>query len=230
MFKRSLRRAVNSVLVAVAVFTLVSFSLPCFSFFVTGQSEMTLNATDRFDIPANNSSISFATNGTYEEATLDNEAWSFTNLRLINSQKLNLKVSATDCEVKIFSYFIFNRTSRGETARWFFLSYTVIGLGTQTFELGLDPSRGEWGVVFNGDFTGITHGWNLSPDGNLIITGATANVTLTYFGYPNSFLESTDDVNQHYILIGSTLFLAAVVALSATITMRKKGTERLQGV
>jgi hypothetical protein len=74
-------------------------SLSCFGFFAHGQYETVITPTDKFDISVNNSSVSFAVDGTYEQASLENGVWSFVNLGLSNFQsaeKLNLKVSAYD--------------------------------------------------------------------------------------------------------------------------------------
>ena len=83
-----------------------------------------------------------------------------------SAEKLDLKVSAENCEVTIFSYLIYNSTFNRERvdgrAR---LRYTVVGTGEQVFDLGLEPKDGDWGVIIDGDFKGKTDGWRVSSDG-----------------------------------------------------------------
>src|SRR4030066_974417 len=89
----------NPISVVIIAFPIIVLSLSLFGFLAHGQSETAFTPTDKFDIPVNNSSISFAVNGTYEQASLENGSWSFLNLRLNNSQtpeKLGLNVSAKD--------------------------------------------------------------------------------------------------------------------------------------
>src|SRR4030066_1368720 len=110
----------NSISVMIIAFPIIALSLSCFGFFARGQSETAFTPTDKFDIPVNNGSISFAVSGTYEQASLENGAWSFLNLRLSNSQtpeKLSLKVSAKDSEVTINLCQIINSTFAGEIVR-----------------------------------------------------------------------------------------------------------------
>jgi len=214
----------------IIAFTIIVLSLSCFGFFARGQSETAFTPTDKFDIPVNNSSISFAVNGTYEQASLENGAWSFLNLRLSNSQtaeKLSLEVSAKDSKVTINSCQINNNTFAGAIVRAARLRYTVVGQGTQVFDLGLDQKGGAWGVIFNGIYMGENDGWSLSPDGTLTVTGATANVTLSYYGFPGSFGGGGDGFNepilkQHSVVIITTVAVATAVLLALVIKTRKR--------
>ena len=194
--------------------------------FVYGQPETFFTKNDMFDIPESNSSISFATEGTYEKAKLENSVWIFENLRLNNSQnveKLGLKVSAKDCKVNIISFQIFNSTFAGQSVKRASLRYTVIGNGIQIFDLGLDPKLGDHAVIFNGSiFAGRNHGWSLSPEGTLIIDGATANVTIAYYGFPYSFEDNTNLIDQHYVVISSTFVSGIIIVISAYINRTRK--------
>src|SRR3990170_542687 len=220
----------NSISVVIIAFTIIVLSLSCFGFFARGQSETAFTPTDKFDIPVNNSSISCAVNGTYEQASLENGAWSFLNLRLSNSQtaeKLSLEVSAKDSKVTINSCQINNNTFAGAIVRAARLRYTVVGQGTQVFDLGLDQKGGAWGVIFNGIYMGENDGWSLSPDGTLTVTGATANVTLSYYGFPGSFGGGGDGFNepilkQHSVVIITTVAVATAVLLALVIKTRKR--------
>ncbi len=225
MSRENLQRRTLSVLTGISVFVMIVQLVSCFDILADAQSEIAFNAVDKFEIPSNNSSIRFATNGTYEMASLENSVWTFENLYFSNSlgtKKLNIKVSATDCDVTINPYRIFNYTSRKENVKWVIFSYTVLGHGTQVFNLGLNPDKGQLDAILNGEFVGRTHGWTRSPDGTITITGATANVTLWYYGYPDSYKDSSNFFDEHSVVISSTFSVVIVVFLAAVITKRKK--------
>ena len=225
----------NSFLTGATAFAIIALLLPCFSFVAHGQSETTFTPTDTFEITVNNSAISFAFNGTYEQANLENGSWSFVNLRLINSQnsgKLNLKVSAKDSKVAINSYQIYNSTFAGERVKGARLRYTVVGRGVQVFNMDIDPKGGGWEVISNGSYMGKNDGWHLSSDGTLTVTGATANVTLIYYGFPESFRESGDSFNQpilkqHSIVIITTIAVAITIILVVATRTRKNELKEL---
>jgi hypothetical protein len=225
----------NSFLAGVIAFVMIALFLSCFGVFANGQSETVFTQTDTFKIPVNNSTIIFAVNGTYEQASLENGTWSFVNLRLINSQNsenLDLKVSAKDSKVTIVSCQIYNGTFAGERARGARLRYTVVGRGVQVFYLGIDPKGGDWGVNFNGIYMGKNDGWHLSPDGTLTVTGATANVTLIYYGFPDSFREGEANFNQsilkqHSIVIVTTIAAAIIIILAVATRTRKTEATKL---
>ena len=50
----------NSFLASVIAFAMIAPFLSCFCFFAQGQSETAFTPTDTFEIPVNNSTISFA--------------------------------------------------------------------------------------------------------------------------------------------------------------------------
>jgi hypothetical protein len=221
----------NSFLAGFTAFAMIALFLSCFGFFAHGQSETTFTPTDTFEITVNNSTISFAVNGTYEQANLENGSWSFVNLRLINSQnseKLHLKVSAKDSKVAINSCQIYNSTFAGERVKGARLRYTGVGRGVQVFNMDIDPKGGGWEVISNGSYMGKNDGWHLSSDGTLTVTGATANVTLIYYGFPESFRESGDGFNQpilkqHSIVIITTI--AVAITIIPVVATRTRKTE-----
>ena len=49
------------------------------------QKSNSFSATDKFDLPEQSGSISFATNGSYSSVTLENNTWTFNDLTLYNS-------------------------------------------------------------------------------------------------------------------------------------------------
>ena len=188
---------------------------------VQAQTDTTFNPTGEFGIPAYNSTISFATGGSYARASLENGTWDFVNLRLNNSGTLeSFRVSAQDCKVTITSYRTINVTGGGEL-----LSYTVVGRGKQNFNLGLSARGGEWDVIFNGVFIAENDGWRISPDATLTITGATSNVTILYLVFPNELGGNGNIPNQSIYQLHSVVIVTAVavlvIAISAVIIRRR---------
>jgi hypothetical protein len=215
----------TEILIQATILLLTMVSLLQFFFSYTiAQPEITFTTTDKFEIHANNSSISFGFHGTYTKAYFEDNMWNFENLRSINSketEKYNLKVSATDSHINITSYRIYNRVYVGENTTRARLVYRVNGYGTQTFILELDPSNGAFGVVIDGIFESLNHGWKLSPEGNPIVTGAKEYASVSYYGYPPSYINRTDGLEEHYVILTSTVFVAIIIFFTALITIRK---------
>jgi hypothetical protein len=214
-------------------FVAMAITFFCFVFFAHGQSEIVFAPNDIFEIPMNNGSISFAVNGTYEQANLENGVWSFVNLHLANSEhaeKVDLKVSAKNSIIVITSCRIYYGTFAGEKVKGARLTYEVVGEGTQIFDLGLDTENGDWSVIRNGEWPGKNHGWSLSPSGIVTVTNAVGRVTLAYYGFPVSFLESRDLASQnvwekHSVFITTvvTVFVTVIIAIAIRFRNKKKG-------
>lgn len=202
-------RDIIAVGITATLIILLIFTVTCHN--AVAEGDFTLTPEDEFGIPASNGIISFATNGIYTQASLVNDTWNFVNLRLAYSQPLeSLEVSAQNCNVTIISYLSFNVTLGGSL-----LNYRVEGQGKQTFNMGLDPKGGSWSVIFNEVFIGEGEGWNASPDGTLTITGATSNVTLWFFDFPDSLVSN---VNANQPLYQHSVAIATAVALALTVT------------
>ena len=203
------------------IFVIVSvFPLTCFC--VQAQSEITFFPTDKFDIPDYNGSVSFASGGTYEFADLKNGVWSFVNLQLNNSFRLEtFNVSAIDSELTVLSIQVFDDDLGA------FLSYTVVGAGEQTFNFGVDAVGGEWSVTFDDVFIAETSGWRFLPDNTLSITGATSNVTLLYFVFPDFGGDDSDKsfIEQHLVFITTGAIVVVIVAAAVLI---KRTNQKLQ--
>jgi len=222
------------VLVAFVGFAMIILLLSIFCCFVVGQSGISFTTMDPFIIPSSNSSINFAINGTYEKASFENGVWSLVNLQFSgfqSAEKLDLKVSAENCEVTIFSCLIYNSTFDGERVRSARLRYSVVGTGEQVFDLGLEPKDGDWGVIIDGDFKGETDGWRVSSDGVLKITGATGNVTCSYYGFPASFLDTRSGgsqiFGQHSVVTTTSVVMALIVLVAVIIRIGKRGSNNL---
>lgn len=187
------------------------------------QSKINFSYVDKFEIPEKNCSISFSSNGTYDLATLKNNFWTFESLQLSNSEeieKLHLEVSGKDCEIIINSYFIYNRTINEENIKRAVLRYSAFGSGTQIFNLGLDPNMGSFDARLNGEWVGLNNGWTVSSDGTYKITEPATNVTLLYYGYPDSFRNKPNFFEGHSVLISSILFF--VIVLVSAVILKKK--------
>ena len=206
------------------IFILIFLVFYCFSFVVWGQSEIVFTPRDNFDIPVNNASIRFGVDGTYENASLENNSWNFINLRLNNTrytEKFGLRISAKDCNVTINSCFEYNRTLPLDTTRRARIRYDFVGEGSQVFDLGFDPTMGHWEVVVNGEYIAENRGWSLSSEGLLTVIGESANVSLSYFGLPDSNLDQSF-FDQHSTVIITSFVIIFVFIVSIAIRQNKK--------
>jgi len=211
--------------VGIAAVLMLGLVLPCACHIALAQSDVNFTPTDSFNIPASNGAITFAVNGTYSQASLINGTWNFENLRLDYSHPLdNLKVSAQNSKITIRSYWRFNTTSGSVLLR-----YRVEGQGNQTFNIGLDPKKGEWSVVFDEVYMGEGDGWSTSPDGTLTITAATSNVTIWYYGFPDSIRDdgsSNQPLYEQHSVAGATA-VAVAITLTLAIAIRRRNQKHL---
>ncbi len=212
----------KTIFASIAAVLLIALASPWICFLVQAQTGTTFKRTDTFAIPENNSTISFGTNGTYTQATLENGTWNFMNLHLSNSGNSsaveNFKASAQDSNVTITSCQI-NVTFVSVRLR-----YTVVGQGTQAFNFGLDLKGGSWLVFFNDNSIAENKGWRSMPDGTVTVTGATATVTMYYFIAPPGF-GTADDSNlpfyqQHSVAIATGVTVAVAVIIAGLIRRR----------
>ncbi len=215
------RRTTSIVAVVFLGLTLVPFLL-CAPVFAQLESAFVPN--EKFDIPELNGSIVFATNGTYEKASLENGSWRFVNLYINGSfttRKLNLTVSAENSDITILSYRAFNLTFNGVSLR-----YNVTGTGKQVFDFGELPKVGEWSIAFNGTFMGENDGWSVSSDRKIFVTPPTGNVSITFYTLPNSFGNAADDnapiYQRHSVAFATLIVLAITVSVTVAIWRKNK--------
>lgn len=214
----------QSTVTVIGVIFLVSQLLSCSVVSVSAQSEVVFTSEDMFEIPSQNSSIRFASNGTYEAATLEEGFWSFQNLYMFDSratEKLNLTISATDCDLTVYPYVSTPYAYGVALLKWIILRYSISGQGTQVINLGFDPNNGQLDVLLDNEFTARNQGWTKTDDGTITITGSYSNVTLWYIEYPKQ-LEDVSFLDEHYLVIGSTGLLAFIVLLAVVVKHRKK--------
>jgi hypothetical protein len=210
---------VASILIAVLI---VPWACPS----TLAQTDTVFSPADKFSIPASNGTISFAVNGTYANATLENGVWNFTDLRLNGSQPLeSFEVSAQNSNVTIFSYLTFSATIRGAL-----LSYAVKGQGKQTIDIGIDSKKdgrnanAEWSVIFNGALRGEGDGWSITPDSTLIINDAVGNVTILYYGFLYSIGDNSNlpFYQQHSVVIITVVAVAITIIIAIAIRVKNR--------
>jgi hypothetical protein len=193
------------------------------------QDGTTFTSQDRFSIPELNGSISFALNGSYSSATLENDTWNFNDLILNNSQPLgNLKISVENSNITVRSFrshLIFSRSAQ--------LRYNVQGIGTQTINLGLNSTQpthsSEWTVtvpsvtVPNTVFLAEGDHWNLLPDNSVVVSGLTGNVSVTHYGFNIPNTSNLPFYEQHSAIITTLALLVVIVGVALVIHFKVRG-------
>jgi hypothetical protein len=208
---------------SIAAILIIALAIPWVCFTVQAQTDTAFEPTDQFSIPEYNSTINFNVSGTYRQASLENGRWNFTDLHLNNSAITEkLSVSAQNSNVTITSYQTSNATLTSTRLR-----YTVLGSGTQTFNLELNRVGGEWSVTVDGVFITESEGWSLSPDKTITITGAasSSNVSIYYFIFDDALGVNGGDANQsflqqHLVLIMTAIVVAVTVVIVVVIKRR----------
>ncbi|HTY74550.1 MAG TPA: hypothetical protein VMD05_03190 [Candidatus Nanoarchaeia archaeon] len=199
--------------------------------FACAQSSTNLDSESNFAIPALNGDVNFAFNGTYAQASLENNTWTFVDLQFSDFilPIQNLSISAVNCNVTVASYRTFNVTIVGIS-----LSYFVEGQGNQTFHFSPIQRGGDWSVSFNRSFIGENGGWSLSPGGTLTVYKAPSgsNVTLTYFVFPDTLGGNGNNSNlpfdqQHSVIIATGIAVTITVIVVVAIAFVSKRNRKL---
>jgi hypothetical protein len=182
------------------------------------QTVVEFTSADTFEIAATNGVIRFAQNGTYESASLENDAWTFVNLRLnYTGGGVNVTISVKNCMINI----TFCRTTNTTAT----LRYFVTGQGTQIVKFNHDLKGAEWMPTYNGsNYLVRTRDWKTMPDGAITVTGAPANsnVNLPYRLFA-AYLGGNADVSgqsflqQHSVVIATAIAAAAAVAFALIV-------------
>ncbi len=202
---------------------LITLSFPSLFQNVQAENITSFTSQDTFKSPAYNGTIRFAVNGTYKEASLENGVWTFNGLTLNNSFPLgNLKFSAKNCNVTIFSYFSMNFNSR----RLGYLNYYVEGTGEQAVNLGFNASQpsdpSEWTVITQDNvFLAEGKNWRLLPDDTMVIYGISGNLTVARYsyGYP---VDNQPFYMQHSVIILTAIAVAVTVTVATVIKLKTK--------
>lgn len=188
------------------------------------QTATVFTPSDKFPIPQDNGTISFAVNGSYSSATLTDGFWVFTDLRLNVSGPLGtLNVSSLNSNMVIEFYGAINYSF----GKLYGISYYANGAGQQTINMGLnstfaDPT--EWSVIVNDSiFLAKDKGWTLSPDNSFVVTGQTGIVRIIRFGFLNPHGDSNQPfIVKHSVIIVTGISLAAVSAVGVAVYARRK--------
>jgi len=191
----------------------------------TAQAETEINAflpADTFSMPDNNSSIRFATNGSYLAVTLVNGVWNFTGLKLgFSRNTANISVSAKNCNMTILS------VSASNFSRSVSIRYTVNGIGSQSvcfLDIPNHTNPVEWSVIIPGESGGrvwLSEGqnWNLLPNNTVVVHDIIGNVTVSRYNFGN-FPESNLPFHlQHSVTIITAAVLIALVAAALLIKL-----------
>jgi hypothetical protein len=187
------------------------------------QTATTITPNDTFNIPQSQGSIRFALNGSCTSASLQDNAWVFTNLKLGNTSfNGTLKFSTEDSNVTI-NYF---GMRTGQFTSSVIVRYNVDAQGKQYVNLGLNTTRktdpSEWFVnVPNGIAVVYGIDWNLLPDNTVELNGLKGNVTVSHYNYIQPVATGPFYV-QHSVAIITGAVAAAVVAVAVAIKFRGK--------
>ena len=215
-------KTVQSGLTAVIIVALV-FS--CFYPYSQAQAFQSFTPSDKFDIPQLNGTISFAFNGSFSSANLENDTWVFNDLRFNISRPLGtLKVSTENSNMTIYSYQANNFFGRSV-----FLRCNVNGVGRQTVNLGLNVSKptspSEWTVTIPGSdgntvFLAENEGWKLLPDDTMVVTGITGNLSIVHYNFGVNIDGNLPFYQAHSIALITGIVLASTVAVAAVIRVK----------
>ncbi len=207
-----------------AVVIIVALVFSCFCPYSKAQVRQSFTSSDKFSIAQLNGTISFAFNGSFSSANLENNTWAFNDLRFNISRPLgNLKVSAENSNMTIYSYQASNFSSRSV-----FLRCNVNGVGTQTVNFGLNVSKptssSEWGVTVRPAGTTIwlaeNEGWKLLPDNTVIVTGITGNLSIAHYNFGANIDENLPFYQAHSIAIITVIIIVSTVAVAVVIRVK----------
>jgi hypothetical protein len=189
---------------------------------------------DVFHIPDLNGNVSFAFNGSYTEAELENNTWTFKGLQLNNTAAVQqygftnytnlgtLKISATNSNVTVLAFLSFNYSIQADI-----LALYIDGWGTQTVNLGLNATEkrpvAEWSVLTDNGATFLAEGsgWKLQNDNSVFINYGAGNITIVHFYLTDPSMANLSFLAQHYVAILTGAALAATVAVAGVISFRR---------
>jgi len=189
---------------------------------VQAQNVTRFTPQDTFEIPAVNGMIRFSFNGTYTSATLENDMWVFNNLTLGTRSLGDLKFSAKNCNVTIYTI----SSSANNSRQSGYIRYSVEGVGEQVVNLGFDSSKpshpSEWTVV-NQDSVFFAEGknWQLLSDNTMIIRGLSGTLTVMRYNYGLT-VDNRPFYLRHSIIILTALAVVATVTIATVIKLKTK--------
>jgi hypothetical protein len=168
--------------------------------FAAISTPMAFTSATQFPSPITNGSINFAQIGYYENATLVNDTWVFTQLQLDSQQTdllssspntANLNVTAQDSNITLTSFerlltpdgSDINNTGSWLTAGW--LNYTVAGVGRQVIAIQFNLTN--WTAIPQDEING-TQTWPINVNVYIDSKQADYNVNWTYSDNDNGII------------------------------------------
>jgi hypothetical protein len=212
--------SLKTVLTGLAIVLIIALTFfPMYSS-AQAQTDTTFSPNDKFNIPELKGSIRFYVNGTYSSATLQNNTWVFTNLKLANSPNVGtLKISVENSNISVYYYRNFPQFGRSTS-----IKFNVEGQGKESVNLGLNTTKqtnpSDWLITIpNGGIVVEGIRWNLLPDNTVVVNGLSGNVTVSHFNYtmPTS---SGPFYAQHSIAIITVAIVAIVIAYAVVIKFK----------
>lgn len=200
---------------------------------VSAQTTTAFTTSTPFNIPAYNATFFFAQDGTYTQATLENDTWVFKGLSFSNAVTLNsFNASAHDCNVTLYFSGIFRGYLRAQDSG--LLQYNVTGPGLQRFNFGLSPNFAanpkyrDLMVRFDSAFftnssevVRMGDGWQLAADGTVTVMGAVTGASIFYVDYSNMYSDtSLPFYVQHWVTIAAVALMLTVAAVGVALRLR----------
>jgi hypothetical protein len=223
-------------IIAVALLTMVfAFSILPPIHAEPAAAQTPLSSKDVFPIPDLNGNVSFAFNGSYTEAKLENNTWAFKGLRLNNTAAVQqygftnysdlgtLRISAANSNVTVLAFLSFNYTLQAEI-----LALDIEGWGTQTVNLGLNGTEkrsvAEWSVLIDNGATFLAEGsgWKLLDDNSVFINYGAGNLTVAHFYISDPSMANLSFLAQHYMVILTGVVVAAIFAVAGIVSFRRR--------
>jgi len=209
-------KAVQTGMAAIILLSIVS--LP-FLQNIQAQNATAFLPADKFSIPERHGSISFAVNGSYSSAVLENNTWIFNDLTLNSSAYSGtLKISAQGSNITITEFRPFTAFSRSQVVR-----YIAEGEGVQTvnFDINYATDPREWSVTLSRTvYLNEGENWHLLPDDTVVVTGQSGNVSVAHYK-----LDIPDDsglpfYQQHSVALATIAVVAATVLAAVLIRVK----------
>lgn len=194
---------------------------------------------EEFAISSLNGSISFASGGSYETATLENGTWHFEGLAL-NSYTFNLSargappggiVTGRDVIPYLNDNGAFSASTQNcnVTIRAFeplstyyphsgWLNYTIIGIGEQTFDLHFPSKNFFWNITIDGEFE--TQNGTGSENKLIKIVGSKNEVAIHYDSMGT--IRDLDDNNPNFPWLPILIAIILTIVLAWVILTKRR--------
>ena len=195
---------------------------------------------DIFRIPELNGNVTFAFDGSYTDAKLENNIWIFEGLDLNNTEIVqqygftdftplrNLKVSAQNSNITLLAFLSFNFSLQIEM-----VAFNVDGWGTQTINLGLNDTQtrsvAEWSIMTDNGATFLAEGsgWTLLDDNSIQVDYGPGNISVIHYYLTDPSMANLSFLAQHYVTLLTGAVLAATIAIATAIRVKQRRKNKL---